>query len=89
MTDVVEGRTTKGALQAPASAEDSLFSLRGIRDLDLQVLPPGKQQGLCRADLVAVFRWVVKASQSSVTPVKTPAVGSPTSAFTRLRHSIV
>jgi len=56
MTDVVEGRTTKGALRAPASAEDSLFSLRGIRDLDLQVLPPGKQQGLCRADLVAVFR---------------------------------
>ena len=89
MTDVVEGRTTKGALRAPASAEESLFSLRGIRDLDLQVLPPRKQQGLCRADLVAVFRWVVKASQSSVTPVKASAVGSPTSAFARLRHSVM
>ena len=88
MTDVLEGRTTKGALRAPISVEDSLFSLRGIRDLDLQVLPPGKQQGLCRADLVAVFRWVVKASQSRVTPLKTPTVGSPASAFARLRHSI-
>jgi len=88
MTDVVEGRVTKGALRAPAAAADCLFSLRGIRDLDLQVIP--EEEGLSRADLVETFRWVVTAGQrGGQTPSKTPRAVSPTSPFARLRHSIV
>ena len=88
MTDVVEGRVTKGALRAPAAAADCLFSLRGIRDLDLQVIPA--EEGLSRAELVETFRWVVVAGQrGGQTPSKMPRAGSPTSPFARLRHSIV
>lgn len=68
ITDVVEGRVTKGALRAPSSVVESLFSLRGIWDMDLQVLPGKQSPG--RADLVGLFRWMLMAGQASSTPSK-------------------